>query len=34
PGTLIEADGKQAEVTSSVYSPALRKAVALAYVRE
>jgi len=34
PGSVIEVGGKAAEVTSSVYSPHLGKAVALAYVRE
>ncbi len=34
PGTSMQLDGKQAEITSSVYSPALGKAIALAYVRE
>jgi folate-binding protein YgfZ len=34
PGSLIQVDGKQAEVTSSVYSPRAGKAVALAYLRE
>jgi aminomethyltransferase len=34
PGTVMEVEGKQAEVTSSVYSPRTGKAIALAYVRE
>ena len=34
PGTLIEAAGKQAEITSSAYSPDAGRVVALAYVRE
>jgi len=34
PGSLIQVDGKPAEVTSSVYSPMAGKAIALAYVRE
>ena len=33
PGTKLTIDGKEAEVTSSVLSPASGKAVALAYVR-
>jgi len=33
-GSLVQVDGKQAEVTSSVYSPQAGKAIALAYVRE
>ncbi|HUP05337.1 MAG TPA: hypothetical protein VMU19_15170 [Bryobacteraceae bacterium] len=33
-GDRIEVDGKQAEITSSVFSPRAGKAVALAYVRE
>jgi tRNA-modifying protein YgfZ len=33
PGTKLEYDGKEATVTSSVYSPAVGKFVALAYVR-
>ncbi|MGA3098914.1 MAG: folate-binding protein [Bryobacteraceae bacterium] len=33
-GTVIEAGGKQAEITSSAYSPDAGKVVALAYVRE
>ncbi len=34
PGTKTEIEGKPAEVTSAVYSPALEKVVALAYIRE
>jgi aminomethyltransferase len=34
PGSLIQVEGKAAEVTSSVYSPRAGKAIALAYVRE
>ena len=34
PGSTVEIDGKQAEVTSSIYSPQFGKAIALAYVRE
>ena len=34
PGTVMEIGGKQAEITSSAYSPDLGKVVALAYVRE
>jgi folate-binding protein YgfZ len=34
PGSLIQVEGKQAEVTSSAYSPQAGKAIALAYVRE
>jgi len=34
PGTVIEAAGKQAEITSSAYSPDVGRVVALAYVRE
>ena len=34
PGATVEVEGKQAEITSSVYSPELKRAVALAYVRE
>ncbi len=34
PGTKIEVEGKEAEVTSAVLSPALERVVALAYVRE
>ena len=34
PGSVMQVDGKQAEVTSSVYSPRVGKAIALAYVRE
>ena len=33
-GALLEIGGKHAQVTSSVYSPHLGKAIALAYVRE
>jgi aminomethyltransferase len=33
-GTLIESGGKQAEITSSAYSPDAGRVVALAYVRE
>lgn len=33
PGTKVEVEGKEATVTSSVWSPGLGKAVALAYVR-
>jgi folate-binding protein YgfZ len=32
-GTLLQVEGKEAEVTSSVFSPATGKVVALAYVR-
>jgi folate-binding protein YgfZ len=32
-GTKLTLDGKEADVTSSVYSPALQKVIALAYVR-
>lgn len=34
PGSILTIDGKEAEVTSSAYSPHLGRAVALAYVRE
>jgi aminomethyltransferase len=34
PGTVIEIGGKQAEITSSAYSPDGGRVVALAYVRE
>ncbi|MGA9627930.1 MAG: glycine cleavage T C-terminal barrel domain-containing protein [Bryobacteraceae bacterium] len=34
PGARLMVDGKEAEVTSSVYSPHFGKAIALAYVRE
>jgi tRNA-modifying protein YgfZ len=34
PGAIVDAGGRQAEVTSSVYSPQFRKAIALAYVRQ
>jgi aminomethyltransferase len=34
PGTVIEAGGKPAEITSSTYSPYAGRVVALAYVRE
>jgi tRNA-modifying protein YgfZ len=34
PGAVVEIDGKPAEITSSVYSPRLGRAVALAYVRQ
>jgi len=34
PGTVVEAGGKQAEITSSAYSPDAGRVVALAYVRE
>ncbi|HLK65263.1 MAG TPA: glycine cleavage T C-terminal barrel domain-containing protein [Bryobacteraceae bacterium] len=33
PGTKLTVDGREAEITSSVYSPHLGKVVALAYVR-
>ncbi|MBZ5621414.1 MAG: hypothetical protein LAQ69_22220 [Acidobacteriia bacterium] len=33
PGTRLTVDGREAEVTSSVYSPHLGKVIALAYVR-
>lgn len=33
PGAKLVIDGKEAEVTSSIWSPALNKAIALAYVR-
>jgi aminomethyltransferase len=33
PGTKLTIDGKDAEVTSAIYSPALQKVIALAYVR-
>jgi folate-binding protein YgfZ len=33
PGTTLSIDGKEAHVTSSTYSPALQKVIALAYVR-
>jgi folate-binding protein YgfZ len=33
PGTKLTIDGKEADVTSAVYSPALQKVIALAYVR-
>jgi folate-binding protein YgfZ len=34
PGSVLTVDGKEAEITSSCYSPHLGRAVALAYVRE
>jgi tRNA-modifying protein YgfZ len=34
PGAVVDADGKRAEVMSSVYSPQFGKAIALAYVRQ
>jgi folate-binding protein YgfZ len=34
PGTKMKLDGREAEVTSSIYSPHLGKVIALAYVRE
>jgi aminomethyltransferase len=34
PGARLMVDGKEAEITSSVYSPHFGKAIALAYVRE
>jgi aminomethyltransferase len=34
PGTKLQVDGKDAEITSSAFSPALNKVVALAYVRK
>ncbi len=34
PGSVLTIDGKEAEITSSCYSPHLGRAVALAYVRE
>ena len=34
PGSKIQVDGKEGEVTSSVYSPQAGRAIALAYVRE
>jgi len=34
PGTKLQADGTDAEITSSAYSPDLEKVVALAYVRK
>jgi len=34
PGTKLQADGADAEITSSAYSPGLEKVVALAYVRK
>ena len=34
PGSTVDCGGKSAEIASSVYSPRLGKAVALAYVRE
>jgi folate-binding protein YgfZ len=34
PGTKMEIDGHEAEITSSVYSENLRKVIALAYVRQ
>jgi tRNA-modifying protein YgfZ len=33
PGTRLQVDGREAEITSSVYSPHFGKAIALAYVR-
>jgi folate-binding protein YgfZ len=33
PGTTITVEGREAEITSSVYSPRLAKVIALAYVR-
>jgi folate-binding protein YgfZ len=33
PGTKLQIDGADAEITSAAYSPALDKVVALAYVR-
>jgi len=32
-GTKLQVNGREAEITSSVYSPHLGKVVALAYVR-
>jgi folate-binding protein YgfZ len=32
-GTKLQVDGREAEITSSIYSPNLRKVIALAYVR-
>ncbi len=34
PGARVQVDGKEAEITSSVYSPREGKTIALAYVRE
>jgi folate-binding Fe-S cluster repair protein YgfZ len=34
PGARLMADGQEAEITSSVYSPHFGKVIALAYVRE
>jgi tRNA-modifying protein YgfZ len=34
PGSTVDCEGKPAEIASSVYSPRLGKAIALAYVRE
>jgi len=33
PGAKLMVDGKEAEITSSVYSPHFGQAIALAYVR-
>jgi len=33
PGTKLQVDGRDAEITSSVYSPHFGKVIALAYVR-
>jgi aminomethyltransferase len=33
PGTKLTIEGKEADVTSAIYSPALQKVIALAYVR-
>ena len=34
PGAAVEIGGQQAQVTSSIYSPQLRRVIALAYVRQ
>ena len=33
PGAKLSVDGKEAEITSTVYSPSLNRPIALAYVR-